>query len=89
MNYEGKMVELQKMQVKLLMGDALKDIASDKKKQQLYTLTDGKNTSSQIEKKLKMSSKTISQYWNEWHMQGLLVKVGKKYYNIEEYLKTI
>jgi len=51
---------------------------SDPRMAALYKLT-GTHGQREIKKKLKMSANTISDAWNRWERQGLIIKEGRDY----------
>ena len=51
--------------------DILNSILDTDSKKLIYQLSDGKLTSTEIIKKAKASSTTITKYWKEWEKSGI------------------
>lgn len=51
--------------------DVLNSILDTDSKKMIYQLSDGKLTSTEIIKKAKASSASITKYWNQWPKLGL------------------
>jgi DNA-binding MarR family transcriptional regulator len=64
--------------VKSQLGPILESELSDERMAELYKLT-GTHGQREIKKKLRMSATTISDAWNKWERQGLLIKAGNEY----------
>lgn len=78
-----RLLERSNQLVEMILRVSLRPVVeaefTDPKAKALYDLTDTKTARSEIAKRLKMSSKTISQYWQRWETLGLLTKDGKSY----------
>ena len=57
-------------------------ILDTKEKRMVYEMSDGTLTVKQISEKVKVSTGTISNWWNRWLAEGILNKENNKYVKI-------
>src|SRR4051812_17229371 len=50
-----------------------------KEKKQVFELTDGTMSVKQISEKAKVATGTVSNWWNKWLAEGILVREGARY----------
>ncbi len=63
---------------RILASEKLDAIASDPKQRMIYASA-GRIPGGQLAKKAHVSLTTVSQLWQKWARQGLMVKDGKSY----------
>lgn len=73
--------ELLELIAKISLGEVLEKELHDDKLIKLYELT-GKESVTNIGKKIGISSGKISSIWKKWETIGLIVKDGQKYRRI-------
>jgi Fic family protein len=71
--------ELLTVLAKSTMAPVLREELRDQQRKELYRLTGGSLSVTEISKKLKLSVGTISNTWQRWEELGLLAKAGKRY----------
>lgn len=66
------------LSVKVQLSPIAERELSDSKMKELYAMT-GDVSTQEIQKKLKLAAKTISDTWKRWEQLGLLIRDGKRY----------
>ncbi len=69
----------QKLQGLKILRELIPLLFDDEKKKMVYELTDGKNSQTDIAKKIGIAGGTISNWWNLWYSYGLLLKEKNRY----------
>lgn len=70
--------------------DALNTELNDDKKKMVYELSDGEKTTRDIQKLAGISPSTITSYWKQWALKGIVVPAQRKgrfmaAFNLAEY----
>jgi len=77
-----EILKWQKLQGMKILRELIPLLIDTDEKKKVYELTDGKNTAREINKKTGVALGTISGWWQEWHVNGILVKEDGKYEKI-------
>jgi len=80
----GKLTEIESLLVQLLgltrlrdfkqIAYAMREVLNTPEKRQVYELTDGTRTRIDIAKTAKVSERTITNWWHDWQVRGLLMR---------------
>jgi DNA-binding NarL/FixJ family response regulator len=70
--------------LKALLTEQVKTIRSDERLSQIYDMTGTGKAVSEIAKKAKVSTGTVSGIWKSWEDSGLIIKSGKSYRKITD-----
>lgn len=73
-----EILKWQVLQGKKILREFIPKLLDNDDKKCVYEMTDGINTSREIEKSVNVTYRTISNWWNEWYSYGILEKKGKK-----------
>lgn len=60
----------------------VKSLLDSKEKRKVFEMSDGTLTAKQISEKAKVSTGTISNWWNKWLAEGILNREGNKYVRV-------
>lgn len=63
----------------LLDTALLPSLLDSEQKKKVYEMTDGSLSVNEISKRTGASVGSISNWWNQWHERGILLKEGKRY----------
>jgi len=72
----------QRLQGIKILRELVPILLNDEKKKIVYEMTDGKNSQSEISKKVGIATGSVSNWWNLWYSNGILIKDGVKYLKI-------
>lgn len=74
----GELQHLLRILAQPILSTSLQGIFKSPKQLYAYELTDGKRSTRDIGRLVKLDQKGISNWWREWEGEGLVEKVGKK-----------
>lgn len=77
-----EILKWQRLQGITLLLEKIPTLLDDKKKKQVYELTDGLNSQATISEKVGVAGGTISNWWNLWCSNGILIKEEGRYTKI-------
>ena len=74
-----QILKWQKLQGYQTLRILLPKLLNTDKKRQVFELTDGKMSTTEISKQVGVALGTVSNWWQSWHALGVLEKVGRQY----------
>lgn len=74
----GEIINLLRILAQPVLSSSLQDVFKTPKQLYIYELSNGKRSTRDIGKLVKLDQKGISNSWREWEKVGLVEKIGKK-----------
>lgn len=77
-----EILKWQKIQAKATVRPLIFSLLDSKEKRKVYELTDGSLTVKQILERAGAATGTISNWWNDWLVEGILYQEGNRYFGV-------
>ena len=81
-NLLEEILKWQKIQGLVAFKSLIPILLNSEEKRTVYEMSDGNLTVTQISKKAKVATGTISNWWKKWLTEGILYREGTKYIKI-------